>query len=194
MLRTITSVLSRGVAWGGFCMASTLLVKTVCPALDQLGRLSPDLQGMQTQFHRLAFAEGTGGDWLSYLLLAHCSAPPGMDPAAARSRASKDYYRWRCHQIQDPQPYPQELSPCLATRYPACVVVLILHRSSLWQGRKDLCRGATDLGDRPGSVLDVTAGVTGSRWKLHRSLRRRQTSWSCFRQLAASVRLVGILA
>ena len=38
MLRTIASVLSRGVAWGGFCMASTLLAKTVCPAPDQLGR------------------------------------------------------------------------------------------------------------------------------------------------------------
>jgi hypothetical protein len=36
-LRTIASVLSRGVTWGGFCMASTLLAKTVCPALDQLG-------------------------------------------------------------------------------------------------------------------------------------------------------------
>ena len=37
MLRTIASVLSRGLAWGGFCMASTLLAKTVCPAPDQLG-------------------------------------------------------------------------------------------------------------------------------------------------------------
>jgi hypothetical protein len=93
-------------------MASTMLATIVSAAPDQLERLSPDLQCMQAQFHRLAFAEGTGGDWLSFLLLAHCSAPPGMEPAAAKSRATKDYYRWRCHQIQDPQPYPQELSPC----------------------------------------------------------------------------------
>ena len=45
-------------------MASTLLAKTVCLASDQLGRLSPDRQDMQAQFHRLAFAEGTGGDCL----------------------------------------------------------------------------------------------------------------------------------
>ena len=37
MLRTIASVLSRGVAWGGFCMASTMLANTVCPVPDQLG-------------------------------------------------------------------------------------------------------------------------------------------------------------
>jgi hypothetical protein len=37
MLRTIASVLSRGVAWGGFCMASTMLAKIVCPSSDQLG-------------------------------------------------------------------------------------------------------------------------------------------------------------
>jgi hypothetical protein len=47
-------------------MASTLLAKTICPAPDQLGRLSPDRQGMQAQFHRLAFAEGSGGGWLGY--------------------------------------------------------------------------------------------------------------------------------
>jgi hypothetical protein len=43
------------------------LAKTVCPAPDQLGRLSPDRQGMQARFNRLAFAEGTGGDWLGYV-------------------------------------------------------------------------------------------------------------------------------
>jgi hypothetical protein len=67
MLRTIASVLSRGLVWGGFCMTSTLLAKTVCPAPDQLGRLSPDRQGMQAQLNRLAFAESTGGDWLGYV-------------------------------------------------------------------------------------------------------------------------------
>jgi hypothetical protein len=67
MLAAIMAVLSRGAERGGFCMTSTLLAKTVCPASDQLGRLSPDRQGMQAQFNRLAFAESTGGDWLGYV-------------------------------------------------------------------------------------------------------------------------------
>jgi hypothetical protein len=66
MLAAIMAVLSRGAERGGFCMTSTLLAMTVCPAPDQLGRLSPDRQGMQAQFHRLAFTEGSGGGWLGY--------------------------------------------------------------------------------------------------------------------------------
>lgn len=48
-------------------MASTLLAKTVCPAPVQLGRLAPDRQGMQAQFNRLAFAQGTGAPFIQAL-------------------------------------------------------------------------------------------------------------------------------